>query len=339
MNEELVSIIMSTRDTEDEYLMASVHSILEQTHKNLELILIIDGGRYNECLLKIKDKRLRIIKHNKSLGLATRLNEGINLSKGKFVARMDSDDYALPDRIEKQYAFMRYHPEVDICSMFSKNFGDSKKVGMSVCITDDYIQSELFLNCILIHPTVMFRRLSIEKFSIKYNETFRCAQDYELWSRLAGKCFFATIPEIGIFYRKHNKQITADKKGEQEQYRDLTIKNNLKKLGFDEQYIQKINMLRGKISKNNINDAIQFIDECIYKNSVVQIYDKRVFKNVLYRHLFTVLLKNNHYLFCLRVLRLYDVFFVFRSVFLIGKCNFQIFKYRNIYKKLMCDGF
>ena len=335
MKKGLVSVVMSTCNTKDEYLALSVRSILEQTYKKIELILIVDGGEYNKFLSEMTDKRLRVVRHKNSLGLAARLNEGLSLAEGEYIARMDSDDYALPDRIEKQKQYMDMHRRVDICSMFTKNFGNNKKVRMSICTTNEYIQSELFLNCILVHPAIMFRASSIETSHIKYNEEYSSAQDFELWSRLIGKCDFVVLPEVGILYRIHNNQITINKKSEQEMRRDMVIRKNLNKLGFDAGYFKYVEALQGNISRNNVNDVKSFINKCLLRNDELKIFDKNALHNVLNRHLFTALLKKKHYLLCLKNIRFYDVYFILKTLFLTQKCNLGVLKYKKLYKKLI----
>lgn len=335
MKKGLISVILSTFNTDDNQLLLSVESILRQTYQKLELIIIIDGGTVNKCLNTISDKRVKIVKHTKSLGLAARLNEAISLAEGECIARMDSDDYALPDRIEKQYAFMKTNPEIDICSMFAKNFGNSAKARVSACTSDDYIQSELFLNCILVHPTIMFRSKSIKKHDIRYNTNFRCAQDFGLWSSLVQKCRFATLPEIGLFYRVHNKQTTVGKKKEQEHNREIIIQKNIERLGFDEANLKYVEMIQKTASRENLKEACNFIRECVAKNKERQIYNEKAFERVLYRHLFTTLLKNRHYCLCCRIMRPYDILFVFRVVSLTIKSNLKVLKYRKLYNSLL----
>ena len=101
--EPLVSIIMSVYNSED-YLKEAIDSILGQTYANLEFIIIDDAStdRSLDIVKSYNDKRILLIKNEVNIGLAASLNKGIEIARGKYIARMDSDDISLPERCEKQ---------------------------------------------------------------------------------------------------------------------------------------------------------------------------------------------------------------------------------------------
>ena len=106
-----VSILMPVYNAE-KYLIEAVDSILNQTFRDWELIIINDGStdRSRELLSQIADNRVIIVDNETNLGLINTLNKGINLCKGEYIARMDADDISTPERIEKQVQFMDSHP-------------------------------------------------------------------------------------------------------------------------------------------------------------------------------------------------------------------------------------
>ena len=270
MKKGLVSVVMSSYNTDSRYLLCSVNSILNQTYRKIELLVIIDGGDYDGCLSRIDDHRLKVIMHKRSLGLAARLNEGINMANGEYVARMDSDDYALPCRLDKQVEFLTKHPYIDICSMFAKRFGDSKKIMLSVYTDDSYICPKLFFGNMIVHPTVMIRKRAIEKNNIKYDEKYRCAQDYELWTRLVGKCSFSIIPAIGLLYRTHYNQISVNRKKEQDTYVNNIIIRNMSYLGLGNNDLPRLKMLCNDVPVGQVKqrdlcmNALMQIKQSIY---------------------------------------------------------------------------
>lgn len=330
---DLVTVIMATCNTEKEYLGMSVESILAQTSQNIELIVIVDGGKYDGCLSKIKDNRLKVVVHKNTLGLAVRLNEAIKLAKGKYIVRMDSDDYALPDRLEKQYKFMEKHPEIDICGMFAKKFGNESGFLINANTTNKYIETELFINNILLHPTIMFRKSAISKYNIKYDEGFSCAQDYELWSRLCGTVKFAIMSEVGLMYRVHDGQISKSKRKKQIEFRNRIIKNNIKKMKLAESDLKYIGMLIDLESSLDTNKLADFIKRVLQKNKNVHVYDQKALKDVMYRHLFVVLLKNHKFGLAVRYLRSYTVYYVVKKKFFVFRSKIRMHRYLRQYKK------
>lgn len=334
MVNRLVSVIMSTHNTDDRFLKESVGSILRQSYKNIELILIVDGGRKNDCLAEFKDKRMRVIAHRDSLGLAARLNEGFLLAKGDYVARMDSDDYSLPNRISDQVRFMESNKSIDICSTFAKQFGSDDKYMINPNISDEYISSQLFFSNAIIHPTVMFRSKSIRKHQIRYNASFKCSQDYELWSRLSDHCRFAIVPKLGLMYRVHGEQITSKKKSEQAKYYREAIKGNYKRLGICDFSVNYAEALCGRDDSISIDGLILFVQNCLSWNDKSGVYDSAVFRKLLYRRLFIECCRKNLFLKGLKFFNTYVVLYSFRKKYYRLKCKRQLRNNRQYMKEL-----
>src|ERR1017187_7276972 len=108
------------------FLREAIDSILNQTFKNFELLIINDGSTDNceEIILTYKDPRIRYIKNETNIKLISTLNKGIKLSKGKYIVRMDADDISFPDRIEKQVNYMETNPAIALCGTWFSSFGD-----------------------------------------------------------------------------------------------------------------------------------------------------------------------------------------------------------------------
>src|SRR5579884_4124620 len=111
----LVSIVMPVFQCEST-IAASVRSIVAQTYQNWELLIIGDGctDRSLDVAADFRDSRIQIIAHKKNVGLSARLNEGVALSRGEYIARMDGDDICYPTRLTAQINFLESHPEVDL---------------------------------------------------------------------------------------------------------------------------------------------------------------------------------------------------------------------------------
>src|SRR6187397_2012165 len=107
MSEPLVTVLMSVYNAE-KYLREAIDSILNQTYRNFEFIIINDASTDgSEAIINsYKDERIRLISNSQNLRLTASLNKGIDLAKGKYIARMDADDASLPERLQKQVTFM-----------------------------------------------------------------------------------------------------------------------------------------------------------------------------------------------------------------------------------------
>jgi len=143
---------------EDATLQEAVESILHQTRQDFELILIDDGSTDHtpEILDNYSDhdQRIRVF-HQSHSGLIRSLNKGLELAKGKYLARMDADDISLPERLEKQTAYLENNPEVGVCGTWAKKFGlTNKHQTIKMPASPEEIKSGLLFNNTLIHPTV-----------------------------------------------------------------------------------------------------------------------------------------------------------------------------------------
>jgi len=216
----LVSVIMSVYNSE-KYVEESVRSIMKQSYSNLEVLIADDCSTDNsyEILLKLanEDSRIKIIKNEHNLKLAKTLNKLIKLAKGKYIARMDSDDIALPERIEKQVYFLENNYDIDFCGTNAFWINEkNKKIGKSYLpITSFDCKYYFRFGNTFIHPSIL-----IKSFVLKedlYSESFRYAQDYELWGRLLFKKNKngANLTERLMLYRICNTQASFSHREEQ----------------------------------------------------------------------------------------------------------------------------
>lgn len=291
---KMITIIMSTYNTEEKILRQSIESILNQTYKNFEFIIINDGGNLDRKIInEYTDKRIKIIDHENNKGLPTSLNEGIQLANGKYIVRMDSDDIAKKNRLEIQLKYMEKNMDTDICGMFAKKIGERNDYSLTPLYAKEEIKCQLLFKTMLIHPTVMIRTEFLKKNNLKYNEEFKYAQDFEFWSRCIEKCNIAIIPRVGLKLRIHNKQVSTEKKFEQEEYYLKTLKNNIKKANFNidiEELVDTFKILSGKekLTNKNCINLVESINKLVQNNNY---YNKKVFEIVLNNALFNVFIK------------------------------------------------
>lgn len=196
MTSPLVSVVMSVYNAE-KYLPEAIDSILNQSFKDFEFIIIEDCSTDNSLtILKSyadKDSRIRIIQkqENKRMkGFIENLNIGLNEAKGKYIARMDSDDIALPHRFKKQVMFLEQNPDIFMVGS-SVNFIDenNKIIGEKKALENDAeIKNRMFNHISMYHPVLMFRN---DGTAVYREKMFYC-EDYDLYLRLMnlGKKFY-----------------------------------------------------------------------------------------------------------------------------------------------------
>ena len=212
MRNPKVSVIMSVYKEPVEWLHESIDSILNQTFTDFEFIIICDNPSYDEgkVLLhsyKEKDNRIVIIENEQNIGLTKSLNKGLAIAKGEYIARMDADDISLPERFEKQVAYLDNHPKIGVCGSAISFFG-SKTGEKTYPLSMDNIW--LFLESCFAHPTVMIRHGVLA--GLTYNEECVVSQDYNLWVDLFSQgILFGNLQEPLLNYRYSSQQIMSTK--------------------------------------------------------------------------------------------------------------------------------
>ena len=195
-----VIIILPARN-EEANISNCLLSIIGQTVESWECI-VIDDGSTDATSKKVEkfliDKRIRLIRNEKSIGLAASLNKGISLSKTNLICRMDADDLMNPRRLEFQLKFMSANADVAILGTAAVYHSSGKY--WLVKMPSKNPQDQLLKGKVpVIHPTVLFNR-EILGNDLKYNEASKRAEDLDLWYSLYGKYKFANIDYPSIIY-------------------------------------------------------------------------------------------------------------------------------------------
>ena len=261
-----VSVIMASKDTPDEYLNASIKSILNQSHKNFEFIIVADGGNDGKLIRQnFNDQRIKILENKTSKGLPYSLNKALKLVKGKYVFRMDSDDIAAKRRIEKQIIYMETHPSVVACGMYAKTFDKENGYILNIVNSYDELKCGLLYNASLVHPTVCLRTKTLKNNTIFYDEHFQYSQDYDMWFRMSQYGNIGIVPSLGLQYRIHNKQISVSKREQQIIFcQEIITKNSLDKFSINKnEVVKNLMILNGinKLTEKNMKELASFIDK------------------------------------------------------------------------------
>jgi len=287
---DLVSVLMSVYKTDVELLDRAVKSILNQTYNELEFI-IIDDGADRDCLYyleRIKDPRVLLIHNSSNVGLAASLNRGIDIAKGKYIARMDADDYSFPDRIYEQVRYMNQHIDVDVLACISMDVKEGKLTGgiggAYVHFNNEDMQIELSLAPKTFpHPTVMFRASFLNDNNIRYDETFMRSQDYDMWARCSVCGKLDSLQRVLLLYNTDDeKNLGLSEK--QVYYSNQTKIKCMKRLLPDASDKEKnlyIHM-RDKKMTGSVKENLAFIGKLIESNKTAGIYNRFKFRTIIY---------------------------------------------------------
>jgi glycosyltransferase involved in cell wall biosynthesis len=194
----------------ERYLREAIESILEQTFPDFEFLIIddgsIDGGV--DIIRSYGDPRIRLEHNEKNLGLIATLNKGLELARGEYVARMDCDDISLPERLTVQARVMDENKSWGACGAWIRIFDGSGDGRVQPYSTDpDTLICELLFNPPMAHPSVIFRRERFRALGLHYDESYKNAEDYELWCRASRHMMLSNIPKILLLYRSHPRQV------------------------------------------------------------------------------------------------------------------------------------
>jgi len=200
-----------------------MHSLAEQTYPRFEVI-IVDGGSTDDTLSIVEgyvgDGDVKLIKLEPNLGIARALNAGINVAKGQFIARMDADDVAYPDRLADQVRFFMRLPEVFLLGTGVDTFWARVDSHQGPPWHWDIVHSYL-INNPFFHPTVMFHRSLYDEGLLWYDESQEVDEDYELWGRLIRKTVCANLEKNLLRYRIHSDNGQWDPRKHRSKYRAL----------------------------------------------------------------------------------------------------------------------
>ena len=238
MKKGFVSVVMAVHNEQPSYLQQSFASIFRQTYPEMELI-VVDDASDDKCQEVIRDlcknkDNVKVVRNETNQGLTKSLNRGIELAEGEFIARMDADDVSMIDRIEKQVGYLHSHPDIDFVGTGVVSFG-TENIFMSPAFgfNNDDAQCNLFFSSTLCHPSVLRRKVFLDRHNLRYDENIKKGQDYDLWERASVYGKIAVMSDVLLFYRIHDSQITNKNRADQDSSADKVRKRRLSRIGIE----------------------------------------------------------------------------------------------------------
>lgn len=274
----MVTVLMPVYNGEA-YLREAIESILNQTFSNFELLIINDGSSDSseEIILSYADSRIVYIKNELNLKLIVTLNKGLDIAKGKYIARMDADDISLPSRLEKQVLFLETNPMIGLLGSAFEIIGKENKNSYPVA-DDDIRLTMLFLNSFL-HSSVLFRRELCTTNSLYFDKKYIHAEDYKLWTELMFKTKVSNLDEVLVKYRVHDNQISQMHSKEQIEGTQKIQKEYLEAAGFeftDQEFEMIQNSRLLKTFGNEAYDYLVVLDKLYDQNQKTAFFNERV---------------------------------------------------------------
>lgn len=244
-----------------DFLKDAIDSILNQTFIDFEFIIIEDCSTDDSfsILNKIIDERVIIHRNLRNQGLTKSLNIGLTMSRGEYIARMDSDDISYSDRFAKQVKFLDNHKDVGVVGSWVKQIGASDSMIQYPQSSSEIFNSYLTGDRVVAHPTAMIRKCLLIDNNIKYDESFIVAQDLKLWNELKHYSNITNIQEPLLFYRIHNNSISKKNNLEQVKNRLRVIKDEYQRNYLRLPYSYELKMIMRIYHKVKFIDMIRFV--------------------------------------------------------------------------------
>lgn len=214
------------------YVKGCIDSILTQKYTNYEILIIDDGSTDNteDIIRGINDNRIVYLKNDKNLGIVKTLNKGIEIAKGKYIARMDADDVMLGNRLQLQVNFLEQNPDYGMVGGWFKMMNEDGKF-----VKDVFLETEnknltlslLFFN-LFSHSTVTMRTEIVRQ--LKYKQQYIYCEDFDLWTRFSEVSKIANLPYFFLSYRWYSNNTCHLKQKELRTALALLLTRELNKL-------------------------------------------------------------------------------------------------------------
>ena len=207
----LVSVILAAHDAE-RYLPAALESVLRQSERDLELLVVDDGSRDGtpDILAGTADPRLVVLRNDDRQGLAASLNRALERARGRYIARLDADDVALPQRLERQLAALRADRGPAIVGSAILEIDPSGRPGRfhPMPAGPTAVRWHALFSSPFFHPSILLDRERLDPRQLRYDPDFEESEDFDLWSRLLASADGDNLGEALVLYRRHAQQAT-----------------------------------------------------------------------------------------------------------------------------------
>ncbi|MFL6030532.1 MAG: glycosyltransferase family 2 protein [Gaiellaceae bacterium] len=232
----LVSVLMSVHD-DAAFVREAVDSVLRQTLGDLELVVVDDGSTDGtaEALGRIPDSRLVLLQNDEQVGLASSLNRALEAARGRYVARLDADDVALPERLERQVARLQADSRTAVVGSAVVDLDEAGRRGGTHVMPSGArpLRWHALFSSPFFHPTVLVDRAVLDAHGLRYDPSFLESEDYDLWTRLFEYADGDNLREPLVLKRVHPGQASLRRRDVQESFRRRVASREIGRFGVD----------------------------------------------------------------------------------------------------------
>jgi glycosyltransferase involved in cell wall biosynthesis len=290
-----VTVLMPVYNGE-EYLHEAIKSILDQTFRDFEFLIISEYGTSEESLNIIQnytDERIRHIHNTDRLGFVESLNLGLKEARGEYIARMDSDDISYSKRLELQVKLMDNKKKIGICGTWVKTIENNSSTIFRYPTNPRKIQSRLLFDSPLAHPSVMLRKEFLEKYELDYDTNDLYAEDWSLWQKCSFIFPIINIPKVLLKYRITEHSISRFNACNQLNVIKRIHKNNIKTLCDDAtdaeiEFHTTLGQWQFKPEKSFLEKSQKWLLKLKYCNTIKNTYPEPEFTYILAERWFFV---------------------------------------------------
>jgi len=284
-----VSILMPAYNASN-YIAEAIESVLCQSYKDYELIIIDDGSTddtRNTIDSYLCDPRIICLQNERNEGLVSVRNRAIKKANGEYLAWLDSDDVSMPSRLQKQVRFLDENPKIGVCGTWVRTKGLSRDQYWRYPTSSNVVKCRLLFDDPIATSSCILRKSILDQSSLEFDSRYPPAEDYDLWERLSHITAISNIPEFLTLYRVHSQQISRLKVDQQSaaiwqiQCRQL---NSLGIIPTDDEKQLHLNIGVGwKFNKHSsaLGGLEQWLLILKYANQELRCYPEREFSEVL----------------------------------------------------------
>lgn len=308
----IISVIMPVYNAEA-YVGEAIESILTQTYTDIDFVIINDGSVDNteDIVKSYTDRRIRYYANDMNRGIVYTLNRGLSLAIGEYIARMDSDDISLPERLAKQVVYMEEHPQIVACGTLYGLYAKKELPPIDVAVSAQDIRVDMALFCQFAHSMMMIRKSVLTKYNLHYREEYKYAEDYKLWTELLQYGDMVNIPEILGYIRQCDDGISIIHSEKQKSLSDRVRLEYLKSMGIYPSML--LNEVKSKRTDPSIVKDVLFAYKPLVLKSSNHTWMSKNYKSVLKCYLKTLPVKER----IQEIFKNYRNFLAFRDIIVI----------------------
>jgi glycosyltransferase involved in cell wall biosynthesis len=275
------------------YLGETIQSVLDQTFKDFELILVDDCSTDNsvDIIKSYTDPRIKLVQNSQNLGVVKNTNLGFAIARGRYIALLGHDDICVPERLQTQYDCMENNPSISFCGSWMETFGSTNQI-ITYPNKQEVINSKLLFSTTFGAPSVMMRKRDFWENKLIYRDSYKCAEDYDLWVRASIRGLKSTnIPQVLVKYRVHDKQMSNKFSRNQAELTSRIQLYQLQRMGIEpsmEELQIHYNLIVGRVFKGDgylqkVKQWLLKIDQVNQKGHIYSQDDLRVVLNYYWK--------------------------------------------------------